>query len=91
MIGLPPFSRYIRIHYAAVQPGCIHWKKIKKPPKREAFLFVTPTGFKPVTAGAEIQCAIQLRHGANLPSEATKYLLVSVAPRGHLNLTIGQT
>ncbi len=25
---------------------------------------VTPTGFKPVTAGAEIQCAIQLRHGA---------------------------
>ncbi len=26
--------------------------------------FVTPTGFKPVTAGAEIQCAIQLRHGA---------------------------
>ena len=26
--------------------------------------FVTPIGFKPITAGAEIQCAIQLRHGA---------------------------
>ena len=26
----------------------------KKPPKREAFLFVTPTGFKPVTLRAEI-------------------------------------
>lgn len=32
--------------------------------------FVTPTGFKPVTAGAEIQCAIQLRHGAFLTSGA---------------------
>ena len=30
------------------------------------FISVTPTGFKPVTAGAEIQCAIQLRHEANL-------------------------
>jgi hypothetical protein len=28
------------------------------------FCFVTPIGFKPITAGAEIQCAIQLRHGA---------------------------
>ena len=27
-------------------------------------LFVTPVGFKPTTAGAEIQCAIQLRHEA---------------------------
>ena len=26
--------------------------------------FVTPAGFKPATAGAEIQCAIQLRHEA---------------------------
>jgi hypothetical protein len=26
-----------------------------------------------------------------LPSEATTYFLVSVAPLGHLNLTIGQT
>ena len=25
---------------------------------------VTPAGFKPATAGAEIQCAIQLRHEA---------------------------
>ena len=25
---------------------------------------VTPVGFKPTTAGAEIQCAIQLRHEA---------------------------
>ena len=33
-------------------------------PKGEHFTRVTPTGFKPVTAGAEIQCAIQLRHGA---------------------------
>jgi len=32
-----------------------------------------------------------LRHGANLPSGATTYFLVSVAPRGRLNLTIGQT
>lgn len=29
-----------------------------------AFIRVTPIGFKPITAGAEIQCAIQLRHGA---------------------------
>jgi hypothetical protein len=35
-----------------------------------SFCFVTPTGFKPVTAGAEIQCAIQLRHGALLASGA---------------------
>ncbi len=27
-------------------------------------LFVTSVGFKPTTAGAEIQCAIQLRHEA---------------------------
>ena len=27
-------------------------------------LFVTSAGFKPATAGAEIQCAIQLRHEA---------------------------
>jgi hypothetical protein len=26
--------------------------------------FVTPTGFKPVTAGAEIQNSIQLNYGA---------------------------
>ena len=28
------------------------------------FIIVTPVGFKPTTAGAEIQCAIQLRHEA---------------------------
>ena len=33
---------------------------------------VTLTGFKPVTAGAEIQCAIQLRHRAFLDCGATK-------------------
>ena len=31
-------------------------------------LSVTPAGFKPATAGAEIQCAIQLRHRALLIS-----------------------
>ena len=91
--GLPLFGRCFRILDAQVKPGFHPLKvpKQKKPPKREAFLFVTPTGFKPVTAGAEIQCAIQLRHGANLPSGATTYFLVSVAPQGRLNLTIGQT
>ncbi len=58
--------------------------------------FVTPIGFKPITAGAEIQCAIQLRHGAffgewcksNYKDCATEPFLVSganpffkVAPR----------
>ena len=40
---------------------------------------VTPTGFKPVTAGAEIQCAIQLRHGAIFGVEQLHVLIVSCA------------
>ncbi len=46
-------------------------KKVKQLINNDlTFMFVTPTGFKPVTAGAEIQCAIQLRHGALLASGA---------------------
>ena len=38
--------------------------------------FVTPIGFKPITAGAEIQCAIQLRHGAFFFGEWYKSLFL---------------
>ena len=39
MIGLPPFSRYIRIHDAAVKPGCIHLTYLnKKSPLLMGFL-----------------------------------------------------
>lgn len=44
------------------------------------YINVTPIGFKPITAGAEIQCAIQLRHGAFfLASGANPFF--KVAPR----------
>lgn len=47
--------------------------------------FVTPIGFKPITAGAEIQCAIQLRHGAFfLASGANPFY--KIAPRS-LNIS----
>ena len=56
MTGLLPFGRCFRILDAQVKPGFhpLNVPKQKKPPKREAFLFVTPTGFKPVTLRAEI-------------------------------------
>ena len=48
----------------------------------DALISVTPTGFKPVTARAEIWCAIQLRHGAILlRGESAKN---EETPRGHL-------
>lgn len=44
-----------------------------------AFIRVTPIGFKPITAGAEIQCAIQLRHGAFFFGEWCKSFLQDCA------------
>ena len=46
---------------------------------------VSPAGFKPATAGAEIQCAIQLRHGAIFTEWSDYIPKVSVAPRGHFH------
>ena len=40
-----------------------YWVK-KNRLQKQPILKVTPAGFKPATAGAEIQCAIQLRHEA---------------------------
>ena len=40
-----------------------YWVKKNRLQKQPIFK-VTPAGFKPATAGAEIQCAIQLRHEA---------------------------
>ncbi len=46
--------------------------KPKTPTKIDEGFLVTLTGFKPVTAGAEIQCAIQLRHRAIFLTEKQK-------------------
>jgi hypothetical protein len=43
---------------------------------------VTPIGFKPITAGAEIQCAIQLRHGAIFLASGANPKR-TIAPRSH--------
>jgi hypothetical protein len=42
----------------------MHKKGAKLVPNSLIINLVTPVGFKPTTAGAEIQCAIQLRHEA---------------------------
>ena len=40
-----------------------YWVKKNRLQKQPIFK-VTPAGFKPATAGAEIQCSIQLSYGA---------------------------
>lgn len=44
----------------------IHLKGIKKASHYCEAFFVTSEGFEPPTAGAEIQCSIQLSHEAGL-------------------------
>ena len=55
--------------FSAISSISTKLKKIKKGKTINLDNFssrVTPAGFKPATAGAEIQCAIQLRHEPNL-------------------------
>ena len=40
-----------------------YWVKKNRLQKQPIYI-VTPAGFKPATAGAEIQCSIQLSYGA---------------------------
>lgn len=58
---------------------------LKRAAKKQPF--VTTEGFKPPTAGAEIQCSIQLSYVANLFLTMVEMVLPSACPANSLETT----